>query len=268
MALKIRSATAEEQALLAQLDEARMPAHVAVIMDGNRRWARSRNLPALMGHRSGERAFKTMVRACSDLGIKVLTAYAFSLENWKRSEMEVSILMRLFEHYSRKRRDDMQANAVRFQILGNTDDLPERVQAEFARTIELTRHNQGMILNLAVNYGSRGEIVRAAQQLAREVAAGRLRPEDIDEAAMNGHLYTAGMPDPDLLIRTSGEVRISNFLLWQMAYTEFWFTPALWPDFSRVHLLSALLDYQSRDRRFGGGTVQPDVERMVVEVGS
>jgi undecaprenyl diphosphate synthase len=249
----LRNATAEEQALLAQLDPARLPAHLAVIMDGNRRWARERSLPSLMGHRAGVRAFREVVRASSDLGIKVLTAYAFSLENWKRSQKEVGILMRLFEHYSRKDRAEMNANGVCFRIIGKTADLPDRVRAEFEKTSEVTRDNRRLILNLAVNYGSRGEILDAVRDLAAEIAAGKVDPERLEEADFERHLYTSGLPDPDLLIRTSGEIRVSNFLLWQMAYTEFWFTERNWPAFTRLDLLHALLDYQQRERRFGGG---------------
>lgn len=251
--LQVRNATPEETALLVALDPARLPRHVAVIMDGNRRWARERLLPGIMGHRAGVRAFRDLVRACSDLGIGVLTAYAFSLENWKRSPQEIGILMHLFEHYSRKDRAEMVANGVRFKIIGDPAVLPERVRREFDRTTEATAHNTRTVLNLAVNYGARHEILGAVRELARDLAAGRLQEDALDEAAISSRLYTAGLPDPDLLIRTSGEIRVSNFLLWQMAYTEFWFTPRNWPDFSRLDFLHALVDYQARDRRFGGG---------------
>jgi undecaprenyl diphosphate synthase len=241
-------------ALLGRVDPHVMPTHVAVIMDGNRRWARQHRLPSIMGHRAGVRSFRELVRACSDLGVRVLTAYAFSLENWKRSQAEVSILMHLFEHYCRTDRREMLANGVRFRVLGEVELLPARVQAEFARTAEATAHNDKVILNLAVNYGSRGELVRAAKRLAQAVRDGQLSLDDLDESAIEANLFTQGLPDPDLLIRTSGELRVSNFLLWQMAYTEFAFTARYWPDFTRSDLLQAILDYQSRERRFGGGS--------------
>lgn len=252
--LYLRNATADENLLLAEVDGTRLPVHLAVIMDGNRRWARERSLPSIMGHRAGVRVFRETVRACTDLGVRVLTAYAFSLENWKRSQQEVGILMHLFEHYSRKDRAEMQDNGVCFRIIGDVDHVPARVRAEFEKTVEVTRNNTRMILNLAVNYGSRDEILLAVRRLAEEVKAGRLDPSKITSDDMSRQLYTAGLPDPDLLIRTSGEIRISNFLLWQMAYTEFWFTERYWPEFSRTDLLHALLDYQRRERRFGGGT--------------
>lgn len=250
----LRNATADEQKLLAALDGGRLPAHLAVIMDGNRRWARSRALPSLMGHRAGVRAFRDLVRSSTDLGIRVLTAYAFSLENWKRSEKEVGILMRLFEHYSRKDRAEMLANGVRFRIIGDVAALPARVRAEFDETSRVTAGNDRLTLNLAVNYGSRGEIVEAMRRVAVEAQRGQLDPATLAEDDVSRYLYTAGQPDPDLLIRTSGEIRVSNFLLWQMAYTEFWFTERYWPDFSRLDLLHALLDFQARERRYGGGT--------------
>ena len=250
----LRNASAAEQELLQQVDPQRMPVHLAVIMDGNRRWARKRGYPSIMGHRAGVRSFREVVRACSDLGVRVLTAYAFSLENWKRSTAEVSILMHLFEHYCRTDRREMLANGVRFRVLGQVDELPARVQREFARTSEATAHNSKLILNLAVNYGARGELVRAVQQIARGVAEGSCEPDSIDEAMISRHLYSVGLPDPDLLVRTSGEVRISNFLLWQMAYTEMYFSPLYWPDFSRSELVRAIIDFQGRDRRFGGSS--------------
>jgi undecaprenyl diphosphate synthase len=252
--LHIRNAKPEESALLQEVDPARMPAHLAIIMDGNRRWAREHSLPSIMGHRAGVRAFREVVRTCTDLGVQVVTAYAFSLENWKRSQQEVGILMHLFEHYSKKDRADMLANGIRFRIIGDSDELPQRVRNEFEKTMDATRDNNKMILNLAVNYGSRGELVRAIQGIAADAAQGRLDPRAISEEDVSARLFTAGQPEPDLLIRTSGEVRISNFLLWQMAYTEFWFTPRYWPDFSRLDLLQAIVDYQRRDRRYGGGS--------------
>lgn len=250
--MHLRNASAAEKALLEQVDPLAVPTHLAVIMDGNRRWARQHRLPSIMGHRAGVRSFRELVRACSDLGIRVLTAYAFSLENWKRSQAEVSILMHLFEHYCRTDRREMLGNGVRFNVLGEVELLPVRVQQEFARTAQATAHNNKVLLNLAVNYGSRGELVRAVKRLAQAVQEGELTLEAIDEDLVASKLYTQGLPDPDLLIRTSGELRVSNFLLWQMAYTEFAFTPRYWPDFTRSDLIQAILDYQSRERRFGG----------------
>lgn len=249
----LRNASPDEQKALARLDGGRLPAHVAVIMDGNRRWARARALPSLMGHREGVRTLRTMVEACSDLGIQVLTAYAFSLENWKRSENEVGLLMRLFERHSRKERAELHANGVRFRIIGNVAALPSRVRAEFDETTRVTAGNTGLTLNVAINYGARGEIIEAVRRLAAEVRAGGLEPSAIRESDLERHLFTAGVPDPDLLIRTSGEIRVSNFLLWQVAYTELWFTDRYWPEFTRLDLLTALHAFQSRERRFGGG---------------
>jgi len=248
----LRNVTAEEQALLDEVDPERVPVHLAIIMDGNRRWAREQNLPGIMGHRAGVLAFREIVRTCKDLGVKVVTSYAFSLENWKRSSTEVSILMHLFEHYSRQDRKEMLANGIRFQIIGNFDELPAKVKKEFERTVEATRNNTAMTLNLAVNYGARKEILNAVRALAHDAKDGKIDPDAITAEDFERHLYTAGQPDPDLLIRTSGELRISNFLLWQSAYTEFWFTPRYWPDFKRKDLLEAIVGYQSRARRFGG----------------
>lgn len=235
-----------------QLDKSALPAHVAVIMDGNRRWAKQRRLPGVMGHRAGVKAFRVVMETCRELGVKTLTAYAFSAENWRRSPAEVTVLMGLFEQYTRAEREKMVRTGVRFQTIGRYDMLPDAVVNEFRKTIEATAHNREMTLNLAVNYGARDEIVEAARRLAREVKAGQLDPESIDEAMFSKQLYTAGQPDPDLLIRTSGELRVSNFLLWQMAYTEFFFTPLFWPDVDRNVVIEALLDFQKRDRRLGG----------------
>ena len=240
-----------EAELLASLDRSALPGHVAVIMDGNRRWAKERKLPVLLGHRAGVKAFRAVMEACRELGVKTLTAYAFSAENWRRSPAEVKVLMQLFEHYTKAERDKMVRTGVRFVPIGRVDLLPEPVLAEFRATAEATRHNTEMTLQLAVNYGGRDEIVEGARRFAKAVAEGRARPEDLDEEGFSQLLWTAGQPDPDLLIRTSGELRISNFLLWQSAYTEFWFTNLNWPDITRATLLEALLAYQRRDRRLG-----------------
>ncbi len=253
MTLRLQSLPAEE-VLLSQLDLTRLPEHVAVIMDGNRRWAKERRLPVLLGHRAGVKTFRRVMETCREVGIKRLTAYAFSVENWRRSPTEVRVLMQLFEQYTRSEREKLVRTGIRFQTIGRTDLLPEAVQRELRATAEATAHNQAMVLNLALNYGSRDEILEAARQVGREVAAGKLDPESLTEESFSDYLWTAGQQDPDLLIRTSGELRVSNFLLWQMAYTEFWFTPLYWPDLTRQVLLQALVDFQQRDRRFGGST--------------
>ena len=238
-----------ESEILGQLDLNRLPRHLAVIMDGNRRWATERHLPAVFGHRAGVKAFRLVMETCRELGIRCLTAYAFSVENWRRSETEVRVLMQLFEQYTRAERDKMVRTGICFRTLGRLEELPESVRREFAETAAATADNSSMTLNLAVNYGGRDEIVRAAQRLLRE---GR-KADDLDEATFAGYLDTADQPDPDLLIRTSGEVRISNFLLWQTAYSELYFTPLYWPQISRQVLLEAFLEFQRRNRRYGGG---------------
>lgn len=232
-----------------------LPRHIAVIMDGNRRWAKERRLPAVLGHRAGVRAFRRLLERCRELQIPHLTAYAFSAENWRRSPLEVEVLMKLFERYAAREREKLRRTGIRFCLLGNIDELPLRVKQEFLRTVEATAHNRSMTLNLAVNYGSREEMVQVARQLAREVAAGLLDPESINAESVEDKLYTRGQPDPDLMIRTSGELRMSNFLLWQSAYTEFFFTEAYWPDVDDATLDQALREFAQRDRRFGGGSV-------------
>lgn len=246
-----------EEELRARLDPERLPRHVAVIMDGNRRWARERRLPVLLGHRAGVKAFRRVMETCRELGVKVLTAYAFSAENWRRSPAEVGVLMQLFEQYTRAERPKLVRTGIRFHTLGRTENLPPRVRRELEATEEATRHNSSMILNLAVNYGGREELLDAMRRIARDSVSGHLDPGALDEEAVARYLWTHDQPDPDLLIRTSGELRISNFLLWQIAYTEFWFTPLYWPDITRKVVLQALLDYQERDRRFGGTTERP-----------
>lgn len=238
------------------MDKAALPQHLAVIMDGNRRWASTRRLPAVLGHRAGVRSFRRLLEACREIGIPYLTAYAFSAENWRRSPTEVGVLMQLFERYAAREREKLRRTGIRFHLLGNVDELPETVRREFLKTVEVTRENTAMTLNLAVNYGSREEIVETTRRLAREVREGRLEPDDIGPDDIERHLYTAGQPEPDLLIRTSGELRMSNFLLWQSAYTEFFFTDAFWPDVDRSILNQALEAYRCRDRRFGGGKAQ------------
>ena len=228
-----------------------LPAHLAVIMDGNGRWAKQRMLRRIVGHQKGVETVRVIVEECSRLGIGYLTLFAFSAENWLRPKTEVKALMALLKQYIRGETSRMMQNDIRFNVIGNRQDLPEDVNREIESAIQKTSGNRGMMLTLALSYGSRQEIVFAAKRLAIEVAAGRLDPEAIDEQSFNGSLFTAGIPDPDLLIRTSGEMRISNFLLWQLAYAELYFTEVNWPDFDRDELARAFRDYQSRERRFG-----------------
>jgi undecaprenyl diphosphate synthase len=242
----------EEKELLAQIDHARLPRHIAIIMDGNGRWAQRRGLPRIYGHRAGAESLREIVKLCVELEIKSLTAYAFSTENWKRPQKEVNTLMDLIVEYFHKNIDDLCANDIKINPIGRLQDLPYAAQKVALAAKERSRDNKGLILNLALSYGSRSELVGAVQAIAEKVVKGELALQDIDENTVGAHLYTAGQADPDLLIRHAGDFRISNFLLWQMAYTEFWLTPVLWPDFRRVHLLKAIVDFQGRERRFGG----------------
>ncbi len=228
-----------------------LPRHIAIIMDGNGRWARRRGLPRVAGHRKAVESVRDVVEACGDLGIEVLTLYTFSVENWGRPREEVTALMSLLVETIRKEIDDLVKNNVRLITIGHLEDLPPITRESIEYGMERTRHNTGLILNLALSYGGRREIVDTVKAIARKVLNGELRPEDIDEEVVSNHLYTAGLPDPDLLIRTSGELRISNFLLWQLAYTEMYITEVLWPDFRREHLYEAIRAYQKRERRFG-----------------
>ena len=234
------------------LDPGRLPAHVAVIMDGNGRWAGQRKLPRVMGHREGVEALKCTLRLCSDWGIGSLTAYAFSTENWNRPGEEVSFLMTLFERVLAKELKALEQEQVRIRFLGDLEQLPEGLQQLIQDATDRTASNTGIRFNVCTNYGGRRELVRAARLLAEQVARGELEPAAIDEEAFASKLLTAGEPDPDLLIRTSGEQRISNFLLWQLAYAELHITDVLWPDFDETALVTALMDFQNRQRRFGG----------------
>jgi undecaprenyl diphosphate synthase len=228
-----------------------VPRHVAIIMDGNGRWARRRGLPRIAGHRAAIKAVKESVIGCGDLGIDYLTLYTFSVENWKRPAREVNALMRFLRETLKRETDELNQNNVRLRIIGRTQDLPEAVLRELSRAATALEGNSGLTLVLALSYAGRVEILDAVKRIAAEVKDGEVDPRDIDEALFSSHLYTAGVPDPDLLIRTSGELRISNFLLWQIAYSELWITDTLWPDFRREHLFRAVLDYQKRERRFG-----------------
>lgn len=248
--MAIESITEEE--LKASLDKSKLPKHVAIIMDGNGRWADRRNLPRNAGHKSGIESVHDVVELCGELGISVLTLYAFSSENWKRPLLEVNALMKLLIEQLREQTPELNENNVRLKMIGDISRLPRRVVSELRRSIETTKANTGLTLVLALNYGGRHEIAQAAKEMSADVQKRKLKPEDISEKSFSKYLYTAEFPDPDLLIRTSGEMRISNFLLWQLAYSEIYFTEVLWPDFRKKDLLLALLSYQNRQRRFGG----------------
>jgi undecaprenyl diphosphate synthase len=233
------------------LDEKRLPRHVAIIMDGNGRWAQRRGLSRVRGHTVGTETVRLVVRQARKVGISYLTLYAFSEENWQRPDTEIRALMALLTRFLRRELKEMQDNQIAFRAMGNLERLPRNVQEELAKTAAATATGAKMVLNLALSYGARSEIVTAAQTIAREVKSGRLSPEDIDHDLFARHLFTADMPDPDLLIRTSGEFRLSNFLLWQSAYTELYFTDTLWPDFREEEFMKTIWEYQQRDRRFG-----------------
>lgn len=234
-----------------EIDLSNIPAHVAVIMDGNGRWAKQRGGLRVFGHQSAITAVRDTVEEAAELGVKYLTLYAFSTENWNRPAMEVTALMQLLVHTIRQETPTLLKNRVRLQSIGEVSNLPGNCQRELAEAIELTKGGTRMTLVLALSYSGRWDLTQAAQRLATDVTAGRIRPTEVTEQTLAGYLSTAGMPDPELLIRTSGEQRISNFLLWQLAYTELYITPVLWPDFRRSHFRDALLAYQGRERRFG-----------------
>jgi len=238
--------------ILKNIDLNRLPKHIAIIMDGNGRWAQMRGMPRTMGHRAGVEALKKIVRFCNDLGIKYLTVYAFSTENWKRPIEEVSSLMNLLLYYFKKEVDALHKNNVKIVISGNWEELPEKIADQIRKSMIKTQNNSGLILNIALNYGGRSEILFACKNICTDVLNGDLCIDKIDEKLFEQYLYTYGLPDPDLLIRPSGELRISNFLLWQIAYSELWFTQTYWPDFKEEDLICAIYDYQTRERRFGG----------------
>ena len=239
------------QDLPLDLEREKLPKHVAVIMDGNGRWAKRQGLPRIMGHKAGVDTLKDLLRCCRDWGIQALTAYAFSTENWGRPLEEVEFLMTLFERVLRKELREMMQENVQIRFVGNLQVLPPSLQAEISRSMVDTQHNRGIQFTVATNYGGRQEILHATRAIAHQVQQGLIQPEQIDDKLFEKHLYTAGISDPDLLIRTSGEMRISNFLLWQMAYAEIYITQSLWPDFDRAEFHQALAAYQQRDRRFG-----------------
>jgi undecaprenyl diphosphate synthase len=238
-----------------------LPRHVAIIMDGNGRWARERNLPRTKGHQEGINSVREITEASAELGLQQLTLYAFSVENWKRPKTEVDFLMGLLRRFLRRQRKTIMKNNIRFAAIGDVAGLPTAVQKELAATIKESERNTGLVLCLALNYGGRREIVEAARSLAKRAAEGDLRPEEITEEVFSQSLYTAGMNDPDLLIRTAGEQRVSNFLLWQISYAEFYFAPVCWPDFRRPQFEEALLNYTQRERRFGA--VRDSTEKTV-----
>jgi len=241
-----------DEALARAVDPRRLPAHIAIIMDGNGRWARRRGQLRVAGHKAGMRPVRTVIETCAQMGIQALTLYAFSIENWKRPRTEIEMLWRLLRTYLRLELPEMMRREIRMNAIGRLDALPPQVHAELLDVLAETAGNRGLEVNLAINYGGRAELVDAVKALVDKARRGVVTAEAIDEAAISAHLYTAGIPDPDLLIRTSGEMRVSNFLLWQIAYAELYVTDTLWPDFTRADLLRALLDYQKRDRRFGG----------------
>ncbi len=229
----------------------KLPQHIAIIMDGNGRWAQQRSLPRLAGHKQGVEAVREVVKACREKKIPVLTLYAFSRENWNRPKWEVKGLMQLLSRYLKTELDKLKKNGIHLRVIGNLDRLPEKLRLDVLNAVEQTKENRGMILNVALSYSGREEIVEAAKKLAQEVFDRRLTPEEITEEVFERYLYTHGLPDPDLLIRTSGEYRLSGFLIYQTAYTELYITPTLWPDFRKRHLLAALQEFGRRERRFG-----------------
>lgn len=231
-----------------------LPGHIAVIMDGNGRWARSRGLPRIEGHRRGVATVREIVEECAHLGLRQLTLYCFSNENWKRPRRELNMLMYLLQQFVIEERSEITRQNIRFCTIGRTDGLEERIRNEIEKTIDGSRDNSGMCLCLALNYGARQEVVDAVRHIAQEVQSGRIEPHSVDEQTIAAHLYTAGMQDPDLVIRTAGEMRVSNFLLWQISYAELWVSPRCWPEFRRDDLHVALRDFAARDRRYGGLT--------------
>lgn len=230
----------------------KLPSHVAFVMDGNGRWAQKRSLPRIAGHRAGINTLKEIVSCASEIGIKIMTCFAFSTENWKRPRPEVNFLMKLPQEYLQKELRNLMEKNIIIRALGDLQSLPSKTLKSVENSVNATKDNTGMILNFAINYGARSEIINAVKKISSQVKDGSVHEEEITEDLFNSYLYTSDLPDPDLLIRPSGELRLSNFLLWQSAYTELWFSDVLWPDFTREHFLQAMLDYQKRERRYGG----------------
>jgi undecaprenyl diphosphate synthase len=248
----LKPSSRDEERLLGELDADRLPQHIAVIMDGNGRWAQRRHLPRVAGHRAGVQSARTIIETCARFHIQALTLYAFSMENWRRPKAEIDFLMRLLRDYLRKELPIIHRNNIRLLVIGRPDQLPDAVRCDVERAMEQTSGNSGMKLAVALNYGGRAEIVDAFNRILDGVRSNGLADARVDEEMISQNLYTAGLPDPDLLIRTSGEMRVSNFLLWQIAYAEIYVTETLWPDFTRAQLYEALLDFQKRERRYGG----------------
>jgi undecaprenyl diphosphate synthase len=240
-----------EENLLKLINPEKLPRHIAIIMDGNGRWAKQQGMPRVMGHKAGIEAIKEIITSCSDTGIQALTLYAFSVENWHRPKLEVNALMKLLKVFLRNEINELQRKNVKVMAIGRIQELPLFAQQEIYNAIDKTKNNTGLILNLALNYSGRVDILEAVRKIIEKYESSGLNLKDFDEESFNSFLYTSGLPEPDLLIRTSGEYRLSNFMLWQLAYTEIWITDILWPDFRKVHLLEAILDYQKRKRRFG-----------------
>lgn len=234
-----------------QIDLQKIPKHIAIIMDGNGRWAQKRGMPRNMGHREGARTLKNVVAWCDKLGVKYLTVYAFSTENWKRPKAEVDALMELLHDYLKNANKELGGKNIRIKVIGSRDRLSAEIAKEIERVQKNTANNTGLTLVIALNYGGRSEISEAARKIASKAVEGKIRVQDINESMIENYLFTAGIPDPDLVIRPSGEKRLSNFLLWQSAYSEFWYDDVLWPDFRQKHLYKAIYDYQQRNRRFG-----------------
>ncbi len=244
--------------LLEQIDLTKLPQHLAVIMDGNGRWAKQKGLFRALGHENGTKAVREIVEACAEINIPFLTLYAFSTENWNRPKLEVELLMKLLVSSLKKEIKTLEKNNIKLNAIGNLDALPKKAQKELAEVIAITEKNTRMTLTLALSYGSREEITKTIKEISVKVKNNLISPDDIDETVINKHLYTQNLPDVDLLIRTSGEQRISNFLLWQIAYAELYFTETLWPDYTKDHLFEAILNYQNRERRFGKTSEQLD----------
>ena len=237
--------------MIDNLDKEKLPQHIAIIMDGNGRWAKKRNLERIVGHQKGLESAREIVKFCKEAEIKALTLYAFSIENWRRPKKEVQALMNFLKKYILKESKELLKNNIRLNAIGNIEDMPPSVVRILNEAVEKTKRCNGMIVNLALSYGGRDEIIQAIKKIVKEVKQGRLKEDDITEEIFSNYLFTKDLPDPDLLIRTSGEMRLSNFLLWQMAYTEIYVTEILWPDFKREDMIRALTNYQSRERRFG-----------------
>lgn len=234
------------------LDMENIPKHIAIIMDGNGRWAKKRKLPRTMGHKAGVETIRRVLKEADKLGVKYMTLYAFSTENWKRPKEEVNALMKLLIQYLRQEINELHKNGVKINVLGDITKLPKECQEEIEKSVDKTKNNVGITMNVALNYGGRDEILRAVKSISEEVLKGNINIEDINDEVMENYLYTKGVPDPDIIIRPSGEQRLSNFLLWQCAYSEFWYSDICWPDFKEEDLHRAIYDFQRRDRRFGG----------------